>query len=52
MRWSLSGGKLGSGHLVERMCTWIDPKRPPREVPKRQRRTLVELTADTRRVGL
>ncbi len=33
---------LGSEHFVERMQALIDPKRPLREIPKRQRRALAK----------
>lgn len=37
---------LGSDQFVERMQARIDPKRPLREVPKRQRRALAKPLAD------
>jgi len=37
---------LGSDRFVERMQAQIDPKRPLREVPKRQRRALAKPLAD------
>jgi DNA-directed RNA polymerase specialized sigma subunit len=37
---------LGSDQFVERMQAQIDPKRPLREVPKRQRRALAKPLAD------
>ena len=37
---------MGSEPFVERMQARIDPKRPLREVPKRQRRALAKPLAD------